>query len=334
MTDPAANTENTLPTDSYEVRLCEALANKREARLTANITNWKPRTNNASAISSCSLQMYFARMRSEDRAKWNTWTQGTVEDGKHEERLILQELMEDGWELEAAQAQVDIKDARGRVVLTGKIDTKIRWEGHKVPLEIKRVQPYIFKQASEKGTAILLLRSWTRKYLWQIQTYLYQHNEPRGILVLSDGLGHRLFLVVTLDLSEMETILKTCEAVEDAVEAKTPPPPLPLFDPDICGRCNWQHICPVERGGAGAEIITDGEIVELLEERDRSKDGRDAYEAADKRVKDLLKERERVLVAGKWLVTGQWKERSVSAKPASVSRYWQSKIERMDGGAE
>lgn len=327
MTDPAA----ILETDGYETRLALALANKREARLTANITSWKPRTNNASQISSCRLMMWYARMRSEDRAKWNTWVEATVEDGKHEERLIVQELMEDGWEIEAGQAQVDIKDAKGRTILTGKIDGKIRWEGHKVPFEIKRLQPYVFKQVQEKGLPMLLLRSWTRKYLWQIQTYLYQHSEPRGILICSDGMGHKIFLPVSLDLSEMETILKTCEAVEDAVQANLPPPPLPLFDPDLCGRCAWQHICPVERGGVGAEIITDDEIVELLEERDRSKEGRAAYEAADKRVKDLLKERARVVVAGRWLVTGGWKERSVSAKPASVSRFWQSKIERMDG---
>ena len=316
----------TLPTDGYEDRLCAELSARREKRLAANIHGYTPRTNNASALAFCTLQMWFARMRSQDKKQWDTHTQATVEDGRDEEKRVIAHLMEEGWEIEAGQVQVDVKDANGRVILTGRIDGKIRYEGHKIPFEIKRVQPYLFLAIQKKGLEALSQSWYAKRYLYQVMVYLYSHNEPRGVLICSDGLGHRVFVPVALDLDLMERILTLCESVEDAVSENSQPDPLPSFDPDLCARCNFLHICPVQRSSTEAEIITDGELVELLERRDATNEARKEYEAADERIKALVAEHPQLVVAGKWLITGGWKERKVGAKEARVDRFWQSKI--------
>ena len=76
----------TLETDGYATRLAAELLRRREARLTANIRSYRPRTNNASAISTCARQMWYSRVRPEDKQGWSTWVQATVEDGQAEER--------------------------------------------------------------------------------------------------------------------------------------------------------------------------------------------------------------------------------------------------------
>ena len=63
-----------------------------------------------------------------------------MEDGNHEEKLLTQELMADGFEVIEQQVQLD----DDRYFVTGKIDGKLKWQGRKVPFEMKRISPYAF----------------------------------------------------------------------------------------------------------------------------------------------------------------------------------------------
>ena len=68
------------------------------------------------------------------------------------------------------------------------------------------------------------------------------HNEPAGFLILATFGRPVRILPMMLDYEMGEQDLKTCEAVNAAVARGELLPPI-KFESDVCGMCDFDHIC-------------------------------------------------------------------------------------------
>jgi len=294
--------------------------------------------------------MVYAHTHWNEKSPFNPQAMASMQDGNHEEKLIIQELMEDGFEVVESQVSFDI-DA---IWATGRIDGKIKWNGNKIPFEVKRLQPFVFDRIESVEDFEDSL--WLRKYMNQLHLYMLGHNIEVGLFILSNGLGKRKYIPVELDYEKAEAIWKLCESVKgclDRIEAlKTANPDADIdallperikYDGKICGYCSWYAVCaPDKHFGEGAQVI-DAEMVEKI----------DRYSHLNADLKPLVKELEglkkeikmavegkEMVLAGNYAITGKWVEMkgNPNPKPKAAYRWWKwsadALVAKTDGGVD
>jgi len=189
----------------------------------------------------------------------------------------------------------------GELVLRGKFDGIVEMvgaDGRRVRslLEIKKVGPWVMDKLTT--AADFTHYWWTRKYLSQMQAYLIGEGLEWGVFLVTDG-SRWAFLPVALDYEHAEAVWAHAEAVVDAVRAyreserrSSTGTELPPFteDREQCRHCGFfGRGCNPPLVELGADLLTDPQLEADLRLREESKDAHRQYEAADKRVKDLLK---------------------------------------------
>lgn len=102
----------TLPTQTpieAAITLAAAIKDKRQQRLEAEAHKapWKPRRHYASNLSSCVRSMVYAHTHWQDKEPFSAAGVAAMEDGNHEEKLIITELMADGFDVVETQVQLD-----------------------------------------------------------------------------------------------------------------------------------------------------------------------------------------------------------------------------------
>ena len=301
--------------------LAASILLKRAERLErrANEPPFKPRRNYASNLSSCVRQMTYAFVAWDQKEKFTPDGVAHMEDGNHEEKLLTQELMADGFEVIEQQVQLD----DDRYFVTGKIDGKLKWQGRKVPFEMKRISPYAFDKLNT--VADFKEDEFSLKKLRQLTLYLYLHNEEVGLFILSNGLGKRKVIVVPLDYALAESILKSLDTTNAALKAGVLPDRIP-YHSKICGYCPFKRTClPDMNFGDGAVLGTE----ELREAVARFATLKPSVSEADKLKKQIaLSVKDKPLVvAGDYVITGKWEDRKISAKPERVDRFWSWELE-------
>lgn len=320
---------------SLAVQCVEAIATKRQQRLEAEAQKppFKPRRHYASMLNGCARQLVYAHVAWDLKARFSPDGIAAMEDGKHEERLLIQELIQDGFEVVEQQVQLD----DDRYFVTGKIDGKIRWQGRKIPFECKRVKPFVFDRLETLDD--LKRDAFSLRHLRQLTLYLFLHSEPDGLLILSDGLGRRRFIVVPLDYELAESILKDLDTANAAMAkihsaedwASQLPPRIP-YDSKICGYCPWKDTClPQVNFGDGAHIA-EPELIEKLRRLQDLKPLAAELERLKREIKPIVEGQE-ITVAGGYVVTGKWQERTVAAQPAHTDRFWAWQVEPLTNGA-
>ena len=299
--------------------LAAALAGKRQERLEkrANEPPWKPRRNYASGLSACTRQMVYAHTAWDQKEPFGVDGVAHMEDGNHEERLLIQEILADGFQVVEEQVKLD----DDRYFVTGKIDCKILWQGRRIPTEIKRLSPYAFDQIE---TWEDFKRSeFDLKKLRQLTLYLMLHNEEAGLFILSNGIGGRKYIPVPLDYELGEAILKSLDITNAALKSGVLPDRIP-YHSKICGHCPFKRTClPDMNFGEGA-VMGDDELKAAVETYLALKPQASQFEQVKKAIAVTVKEKP-LVVAGNAIITGEWKERNIKAqdaKPASVQRYW------------
>ena len=299
--------------------LAASILGKRQERLdaSANKPPFKPRRNYASGLSACTRQMTYAHVAWEQKEPFTADGVARMEDGTHEERLVLAELVADGFDVVEQQVQLD----DDKYWVTGKIDGKLRWQGKRIPFEIKRVSPYAFDQLN---TVEDFKRSeWDLKKLRQLTLYLLLHNEEAGLFILSNGIGGRKVVVVPLDYPLGEQILKSLDDTNAALTSGVLPERIP-YHSKICGYCPFKRTClPDITFGEGA-VMGDEELNTAVAQYVALKPQASAFEQVKRAIANTVKEKP-LIIAGEYLITGEWKERHVKAqdaKPAQVTRYW------------
>lgn len=245
--------------------LINALMEARQNSLRSHIKPYPRNQFIASDISECDRYMVYSVLNWQDRIPQNEWLQALFESGREEERKVIRDLLQEGFEVVEGQALFDIKH-KGKVICRGSIDCKIKYKGRKFPAEIKSMDGNIFRGI--KTIDDFQKRPYLRKYLRQIQMYLYGHNEEEGLFILTDCRGHYIYIPVYLDYGECERILKyKLEKNWEHIENKTYPDKL-LYDSKYCEKCPFAHICLPDRENQASEFIDDPELESILERRE------------------------------------------------------------------
>ena len=210
--------------------------------------------------------------------------------------------------------------------LSGRLDGKITaWKGTKYPmplvLEGKTMAPYSWDSINSIKDIQEHRRHYIRSYFVQGQCYLFLENLPRGLFALYNKTTGLLKLIpFELDYSFTESILARIEEIHPMVLSGEDPPPIP-YDEDICGQCAFSHLCyPPRDYGAGTQLIEDGELLEMLEERATVADKRARYEELDKAIKGKAKQalgKDGMGMCGPWEVSTKTSPRKAYEVKAS-----------------
>lgn len=233
--------------------------------------------------------------------------------GSDRERDLLIDLARVGrlaqpeFEVIAQQERFQLRDHKGRVAITGKVDARLRTRDLSAPLEVKAWSPMLVDRIERFDD--LFDSPWTRSGAYQTLAYLYGAGQPCGFLLL-DRSGLPKLIPVELDahLDAMEDFLARAERVLDHHAAGT----LPDFldDPTECQRCPYYgHTCNPPLSSAGTKVFTDPELEKLLEQREAVRVAGQEFDHLDKRVKGILRGVERGVI-GPFHIRGKWGKQS------------------------
>ena len=283
-----------------------------------------PRSNPiASDLGECAREYVLAMTSWQDRLAFPPELIARFARGRLIEDATLRELSALGITVRAERRPFEIKDKRGRVVLRGRVDGFVEWERTQYPMEIKSVNPNLFRglRTVDDLRRSPFMARWPRQ-LW---AYCYAHDEEAAFFLLDDCLGHWRLIPVALDYGEMEAILQRCEAAVEHRDAGTLPEYHP--DPDVCRRC-WAYgrACFPPAARPGYLATDDPELEAKLERWAALRAGRDEWEDLDEEIKAAVKGKDG-LVIGRWLVTGKNQVRRYKAQPVHDVEAWVAKIE-------
>jgi len=304
--------------------LIDEIESKREESLSAKIKRFPADKFRASNISSCDLELCHSILSWNDKSLHNSSLQSRFDRGNLEERTVITELLSLGFSIIESQQPFEIKNRNGEVICRGHIDGKISYFDRIFPIEIKSMHPNIF--ASITSLADFLKKPLHRKYLVQMQLYLYGNNQSEGVFILSNCLGSYKFLPVILDLEEVEKIISRLERLWDE-NIKTGILPKPMdFDEKICAYCSFKHLCPCLTKYEGATMIDDKELESKLERRLELKPLVDEYNNLDDNIKSQFNKIGDICIGTDWIIKIKEFERKNYNVPAEIkSQYEQVK---------
>lgn len=282
-------------------------------------------TNRASSIGfPCERYCVYCRTNWEDRKLPDIGLQFIFSYGNDIERIVLARMTEAGMELTNQQRDYHDRDHN----ISGHLDTFAEMPGVMPlrPVEIKSMSPYIYATVNSVEDMMTSKYAHVRKYPCQIMLYLYLSEYEVGSFVLFDKLTSQTKdIEVTLDYEYIEGILQKAARVNEHVDEGTLPDRIG-YDPDICDRCDFAHIClpPVENR-QGLYIEMEPAIALLLDERAECSEAKTRFAAIDKEVKEYAKKRdEKFISVGDWLMS----------KKARTDGAIIVKIDRVEGCAE
>lgn len=287
---------------------------RRKQELRKKISIYPRTVSILSDIGECDRQMTYHITNWKDRPLHDEDLQARFDAGKLQESELMRELEGLRYDVQAGQEVVEIKNRAGETIARGKIDGKIMYQKVKIPFEIKSMNPMVFDNIDTIED--FHKKPYLRKYLRQIQMYLFGNNVEDGLLLCTDCLGHWKVFVVTLDYGEAEQILQRLERVHEAVKIQLLPARIEYRE-EICGRCAFAHICLPDILRKESEIITDEELIQRLERRETLADNKSEYERIDKSIKaDIKKRVTKQAIAGDFFIkiaTSEIKERITPA---------------------
>lgn len=293
----------------------------------SKIENWAVRSNWASQMGDkCLRKLVYQRTDYEKKTMHHVDLQYIFDEGNQQELALSIELkislMKAGVELIGEQQRISIPNTE----ISGKIDGFIKKGRETWPIEIKSMSPQIFQQIRTFDD--LDRYEWTAKYPAQILLYMYAEKKDFGILLLkckSSGQLRQINIKLQPNLEYVRSLIAKDGMIAEHMKNKTQPPR--LNDPDVCARCQFVHVCCPDIIINPLDFLDDDEFELEIDEMMALKEASSNYDRMNKRIKSMLKEKEK-LVVGKYLVTGKFINKRESLVKASV--YWKSKIERIE----
>lgn len=278
----------------------EAVA-RRKATLTSKINRY-PRTHFiASDVHDCDRYMVHSILDWQARPLHDEGLQAIFDAGNREEASVKLRMAEDGWEVIHQQEPFEIKNRKGEMICRGKIDGKVLYGRTAIPWEIKSMDGNIFRGI--KGLEDFQHKVHLRKYLRQMQLYLFGNNSEGGLFTLSD-FRHEKHVPVALELDSCEHILQRLERNWDMVKAKKYPERIE-YDSAVCGRCPFAHVCLPDIKNEGAKQITNDELLEDLNRWTYLKPLAVEFDKLDKELKEYFRNKADVLVNLTYRVLGR-----------------------------
>lgn len=276
----------------------------------------------ASAYRECERRMTLEMVAPDALPPFLPDTLANFRRGEDRERNLRSDLIQIGRDSEPAfefigeQERFELKDRKGRVAITGKVDGFIKFaDGVKAPTEIKSWNPNTV--ARIRTFEDLMLSPWTKAGAHQILAYLFGSNQPFGFLLL-DRPGIPALITVEMtdaNLERMETFLTRAESAmahADAITGKLEDgygeflPPF-IDDPSECKRCPFfGTVCQPPIKSEGAQMIVDEEVLADLDRWHELKAAGEEFEDLDTAIKKRFYGVE-LAIGGQYLLQGKWK---------------------------
>ena len=300
------------------------LLEKVDERLQKQIKLSPCHTNRASELGhACERYLVLRRARWSEAALPDIGLQRIFNEGHLQERAVIRDLEDAGFQIIEQQRDYEWKEYQ----VTAHLDGKLVMDDKAVPLEVKSMNPYIFKSVQTVGDLLNPRYPHLAKYLAQLQIYMLLSNSEKAVLIIKDkSSGQMRELWVDLDYHAAEALIQKAQRINAAVDAKVLPDRIPYAE-NICGRCPFLAICLPEVKRDALEITTDPELEANLKRRHELAPLRTEYEQLDKDVKAVLAEHERVVV-GDFLIQGKWIE------PKGKPKYWKMSIDKPEATKE
>lgn len=306
--------------------LKQEIEQRENQRLEAKKSQYKPNNCIASNLGDCLRERYHSVVDYDKKPMADNHLQARFEAGNEEERSVLIKLMTMGYQVVEGQKRFEITDRNKRVIISGRIEGKIKFMDKYYPFEIKSMNPNIY--AGIEKVEDFAKFSHTAKYPKQLMAYMFSENIDSGFFILTDCMGHFKIVIITLDYNMMEKEMQNCTLVQDAIELKQPPE----FHSNkaICRKC-WacKTACfPPLDFGDGVQVIDDGELLNDLNRRQELSPMASEFDKLDKAIKDKAKANYKHAVCGNYEI--EIKEypinykaqeaRIITAKKVDISR--------------
>lgn len=273
--------------DAVEVvnKLAEDIVVKRKQQLQKGKQRILPRNFYASSIPDCLRQMVYSILDWDKKDLPDDGLLSLFESGKKEESNIIKMLLDLGFEVINQQNPITIKNRKGEIICTGRIDGKIVYNGLAIPYEIKSMNDYSFQQLNtiedfEKSPL-------HRKYIKQLQLYMYGNEIEVGMFIISNFRQIKV-IPVYLNYELCEQIIQQLEKAWDFVQNKKYPEPI-SYNPKICDWCPWEFLCNKQTVNKPAEFINNKELEDMLERRFELEPAAKEYAELDSRIKAPFK---------------------------------------------
>lgn len=295
--------------------LADAILVRRREFLGRKITAYQRKNSILSDVHDCERYLTYAVLDWDKRPMHDADLQARFDAGNIWEKQIVIELLGMGFEFQASQTPITITNRAGETVATGKIDGFIAWEGKKIPIEIKSMNPMIFDQV--RSVEDFQKKPWLRKYTRQLMLYMFGHNVEHGLFLITNGLGSWKLLPLTLDLGECEALLQKLERVHDAIKKKVYLDRIP-YDNAICGKCPFAVQCLPDVVNKAAEMIDNPLLEADLERHEDLKPLAAEYDRLHEKMKETFANVEKAVVGTRWMILMAPSKRTVYELPEEV----------------
>lgn len=331
-------------------RFLSEIEARREKRLTVSEEPWLRRNPAASDLMACNRYAVLAVAAYQHRPAPDARVRALMDHGKLMETAVLRELEDEGWELIERQARVELrlKSQKDRLICSGVLDCVFRWEGWKIPVDVKSTSQYQYNRL--ESWQDLMQSVWTRKWWRQMILYMLAFESEHSFLYVAHR-GERKAIYVPMDWDEGDRIMSQCELVMDTVPLLLEKLPgttvlaAPGFDSELslqgieyptdseeCEQCPFRDkVCfpawNIELQDAVDRPDLEEKIARLLDLQEGSDEHR--------KLSALIQKESRghpVLYAGDYIVEGKFYQQVFKARPAteeSARDVWKKTIRKV-----
>ena len=279
----------TLEKEKQPVRvesLIEEIDKRRFQTLSEKIKRYPRKNPILSDIGECDRQICYGVLNWEDKQIHNEELQALFDEGKEQERRVLRDLQDMGFEVMLSQQPVTVYGKDKIILATGMIDGAIRFNGQKFAFEIKFMNPNTFNII--KSVEDFDRKPYLRKYIRQLQMYLFGNNMEQGFFLIVDGRGHWKMFPIFLDYVMCEWILQRLEKNYEAIKAKALPDRI-AYSSELCDKCPFMQICLPDINREGIELLDMDEFDSKLTRRAEIESVAKEYKELDEEVKEEAK---------------------------------------------
>lgn len=295
----------------------------------------QPRSNHASSLGHpCTRYGVHKRVDWKAKEPINSTLAMIFNGGKVIERYIAKDYLERaGYQI--VEANRPIQDEKtgmlDKLQIGGELDFICKKGDFEFPVEVKSMRDYAWEKIDSIEDLLFSKKYWEKQYPGQLTLYMLGKEYEIGcFLIINKTTFAPKIIWVDLDYTYGEELLQRAETINKHIKNKTYPDRI-KYDGDICGRCDFAHICLQDIKRKETNIITDPDVIEDLERREKLKKVKTEYDSLDKGLKKRFKGQEK-LVAGDFLIMGKnIKKEAYSVEP---SEYWKTNIQKLKGATK
>ena len=280
----------------------------------------------------CKKFLVHARLDWKERQLMDIDGEYRVEEGNQAEWQLKKDLGDIGFVINESQRTFTIPELKIKGRVDGFLPLNREFRNFpglaSVPCEIKTINPNYWASTKTLEDIKTHRAWWIRGYPSQLNAYLYASNSPFGFFILKTFGKRPRIIPMLLDYDRLDGDFHKIEDVNRHVEAGTYPERIP-YDPQICGMCDFAHICQPLRATEFSEVSASEE--EVLKEFLWLKEWHEKYEDMKKR---LIGDRNKPgrfwginAVVGGFVIETKVQERTVYDIPAEVKAPYARKQE-------